>query len=150
MHSIRIIALPALAAALVSCASQNGYDTANPYGTPDGGATTVNAPYQPTAPAAPANPVYDTPAAYEDATGAPPPADPAAINPAAPATNPGHAAPAAAATTTAGNRIHVVEKGDVLSKIAQKYKVPAASIKAANNMKNDTVVLGKKLIIPPK
>jgi LysM repeat protein len=127
MQTIRIIALPSLAAAVISCTPQNDYDTANPYGVPDGGHNT------------PVNPVYDTPPAYEDVTGAPPPADPGATPPAYPTVPP-----------TAGNRIHVVVKGDYLGKIALKYNVPVASIKTANNMKNDTVVLGRKLIIPPR
>jgi N-acetylmuramoyl-L-alanine amidase len=43
-----------------------------------------------------------------------------------------------------------VIKGDSLSKISGKYHVSAASIKQANHMKNDTVVLGKKMIIPAR
>lgn len=135
MHPLRTLALLALAAAAVSCARNAGYDTGNPYGTPDAGYTA-------------ANPVYDTPAAYEDASGATPPADPGAINPAIP--RPAIAGPASAPHSAAGNRIHVVVPGDVLGKIAIKYNVPITSIKAANQMTSDTVVLGKKLIIPPR
>ena len=62
MTPIRILAPSLLALAFVSCASQKSdtYDTANPYGTADAGA--VNPP----ASTEPANPVYDTPAAYEE------------------------------------------------------------------------------------
>ena len=122
--------------ALAACAPKDsGYDTSNPYGTPDGGHT-ANAPYQAVPPV---NPTYDTPAAYEDSTGAPAPVDPAI----APTAN----VPAATAPTQAA-ATHTVVKGDTLGGIAAKYKVPMASIKKANNMTKDTVVLGKKMIIP--
>ena len=48
----------------------------------------------------------------------------------------------------AGSTVHVVGRGDSLSKIALHYRVSIASIKRANNMKNDTVRLGQKLKIP--
>ncbi|MCF7675504.1 MAG: LysM peptidoglycan-binding domain-containing protein [Akkermansiaceae bacterium] len=138
MNPIRFLALPALAAAIVSCAPQkDSYDTSNPYGTPDGGRA-ANAPYQA---GDVANPVYDTPAAYEDGGAAV--IDPAGVAPVMPA----GASSAAAATGTAATA-HVVVKGDTLSGIANKYKVPMASIKKANNMTKDIVVLGKTLIIP--
>lgn len=136
MKSIRFLVLPAVAAAFVSCApKQDAYDTSNPYGTPDGGVAPGAMPAQP---GEPVNPIYDTPAAYED-SGAPV-VDPTAVAPAAPAQPAG----GAAATT------HVVVKGDTLSGIAAKYKVTMASIKQANHMTKDTVVLGKKLIIPAR
>lgn len=47
-----------------------------------------------------------------------------------------------------GARDHYVAPGDSLWKISRIYKVPVESIKQANGMTNDTVVLGKKLIIP--
>jgi LysM repeat protein len=43
---------------------------------------------------------------------------------------------------------HYVAPGDSLWKISKQYNVPIDSIKAANSMTNDTVILGKKLIIP--
>ncbi len=46
--------------------------------------------------------------------------------------------------------IHTVVKGDTLSGISAKYKIPSASIKQANRMTNDTVVLGRKMVIPPR
>ena len=144
MNPIRILAPSVLAVAIVSCASQKAddYDTANPYGTPDGSTMP---------PQAPANPIYDTPAAYEE-SGAPSgiaevpgaPADPgAAITPAIPT------APTAPPANGAAI-IHTVVKGDTLSGISAKYKVPIASIKAANRMTNDTVVLDRKMVIPPQ
>lgn len=48
----------------------------------------------------------------------------------------------------AGAREHYVAPGDSLWKISRIYKVPVESIKQANGMTSDTVVLGKKIIIP--
>lgn len=135
MNPIRIIAPPLLAVAFVSCAAQkdNQYDTSNPYGSPDGGQAVppINQP---------ANPVYDTPAAYEEGSGTVDPA-PFPNVPAAPASP----APAHGAAT-----IHTVVAGDTLSGLSAKYNVPMASIRAANRMTNDTVVLDRKMVIPPR
>jgi LysM repeat protein len=138
MNPIRILAPSLLVVALVSCASQKSgeYDTANPYGTPDAGQTSATA-------TAPANPVYDTPAAYEESSSAP--ANTAAVPDAA-----ASPAPAPAASSNGAAIIHTVVKGDTLSGISKKYKIPAASIKQANRMTNDTVVLGRKMVIPPR
>ncbi len=46
--------------------------------------------------------------------------------------------------------IHTVVKGDTLSGLSAKYNVPMASIKAANRMTSDVVVLGRKMVIPPR
>jgi len=131
MTTIRIIAPSVIAIALASCASQKAdtYETSNPYGAPDAGAPA----------SAPVNPVYDTPAAYEEGGAAPAPAPAYADTPAAPVPSGNGAA-----------TIHTVVKGDTLSGISAKYKVPAASIKQANRMTNDTVVLGRKMVIPPQ
>lgn len=136
MTPIRIVAPSVIAIALASCASQkDAYDTSNPYGAPDAGYAGAPA----TAPATePANPVYDTPAAYEEGGAAPAPAPAYAATPAAPAPSGNGAA-----------IIHTVVKGDTLSGLSKKYKVPSASIKQANRMTNDTVVLGRKMVIPP-
>ncbi len=144
MTPIRILAPSLLAFAFVSCASQKSdtFDTANPYGTADAGA--VNPP----ASAEPANPVYDTPAAYEE-SGTTPTAPMSTAVPAAPST-PNIAVPAAPRPSSNGAAIiHTVVAGDTLSGISAKYKVPAAAIKQANNMTKDTVVLGRKMVIPP-
>lgn len=45
---------------------------------------------------------------------------------------------------------YVVQKNDCLSKIAQKYGVRVSEIKAANGMKSDRIVAGKKIIIPER
>ena len=142
MTLIRFIAPALLATAIVSCAPDKAdkYDTANPYGTAD--SSLVNPPVT-----APANPVYDTPAAYEEngTTAAVP-----AVNPAVSATAPHVSAVGVPAAPTNGAAIiHTVVPGDTLSGISAKYKVPAAAIKQANRMTTDTVVLGKKMVIPP-
>ena len=147
MNPIRILAPAAIAATIVSCASHNAdeYDTPDPYGTPDASLAAQT----------PANPIYDTPAAYEEAAGSAAagvaaidpgaPADPGAFTPAVPAVPSAPAAPANGAAI-----IHTVVKGDTLSGISAKYKVPIASIKAANRMTNDVVVLDRKMVIPPQ
>jgi LysM repeat protein len=144
MKSIHLLALPAVIA-LASCAAQK--DTPpNPYGVADAGQ--INPP----AATAPANPIYDTPAAYEEnsaaaaaiAPGAP--ADPGAYNPPTAAAPPAAVAPASNGAAI----IHTVVAGDTLSGLSAKYKVPIASIKAANRMTNDVVVLGRKMVIPPQ
>ena len=140
MKSFQLLLTSTVVAMLASCASKHsGYDTPNPYGTPDGGQA-VNIPSQPVAPA---NPTYDTPAAYEDSSAAP-----EAAAPVVPSAS-GNSTP----TAGAGGRIavtHTVVKGDTLGGIAAKYKVPMTSIMKANNMTKDTVVLGKKLVIPAR
>ena len=127
MKHIHLAATAALAAALASCAPQGAdtYDTGDPYGYADPGMAQTPAP-------AYDNPVYDTPAAYEETAATPAYQEPAAPSPTASAT------------------IHTVVKGDTLSGISSKYKVPMESIKQANRMTNDTVILGRKMVIPPR
>ncbi|CAM4042782.1 N-acetylmuramoyl-L-alanine amidase [Vibrio neonatus] len=43
---------------------------------------------------------------------------------------------------------YVVQRGDFLSKIAKNHNVSVSAIKAANNLKSDTVKVGQKLTIP--
>lgn len=139
MKSLLIPASAVLILALASCANNkhDSYDTANPYGMADSG---VNAPV------AGANPVYDTPAAYEQ-TGAAAVTSPQ-IN-AVPPVPTGPAGQSAPAYNPRGPAtIHTVVRGDTLSGIAAKYKVPAAAIKQANNMTSDVVVLDRKMVIP--
>ena len=134
MNPIRFLAVPFVAFAITSCASHKRAD----YDTP---ADAVNAPVNP-----PSNPVYDTPAAYEESgtTAAAP-----AGNVQAPV-NPGTIpAPVPAAPKNGAALIHTVVAGDTLGGIALKYKVSAAAIKQANGMTKDTVVLGRKMVIPP-
>ncbi len=140
MTPIRILTPALFAFAFVSCASQkaNQYDTANPYGTADAS--------QVSAPASEPNPIYDTPAAYEETSSTA--ATPDAYIPTASPNIP--VAPATPAVPS--NRsaiIHTVVAGDTLSGISAKYKVPITEIKQVNNMTKDIVVLGKKMVIPP-
>ncbi|MDR1435248.1 MAG: LysM peptidoglycan-binding domain-containing protein [Puniceicoccales bacterium] len=46
--------------------------------------------------------------------------------------------------------VHIVTKGDCLSKIAQKYGLKVSEIKAANAMKSDRIIAGQKIIIPER
>jgi LysM repeat protein len=126
------ILLGTLAIALASCAGQkDDYDVNSPYGTPygpaDGGALQ---------PVEPVNPVYDTPAVYEDTGIA---ATPPPITPAAPPAAPSRPA-----------NVHTVVKGDTLWGLSRQYNVSVDAIKAANNMTRDTVVLGTRLQIPAR
>lgn len=136
MTPIRILA-PALATfTMISCAPQKDdtYDTSNPSGVSANAVTPE-----------PVNPVYDTPAAYEETSGTV-----ATVPATATPTSPNIAAPAAPARSTNGAAIiHTVVAGDTLSGLSNKYKVPSAAIKQANGMTNDTVVLGRKMVIPP-
>lgn len=151
MKSIRFLAAPVLALALASCASSDKpgkNDTANPYGTADAGQAN-----------APSNPVYDTPAAYEESgtaaanTAVNPPLAPYDPTPAAATPTVRPTAPSARPTTTSPSNgaatIHTVVAGDTLSGLSSKYKVPVAEIKQANSMTSDVVVLGRKMVIPP-
>ncbi|MCB1130797.1 MAG: LysM peptidoglycan-binding domain-containing protein [Verrucomicrobiae bacterium] len=140
MKTTHLFLSAAIAAALVSCASQgdNEYDTpGNPYDAAD--ASMVNPPVDP-------NPVYDSPAAYGDAGSVD------ALAPAVPQVPPAPAIPdpTPSVPATGPATIHTVVKGDTLSGISSKYNVPMAAIKAANNMTSDTVVLGRKMVIPPR
>lgn len=139
MNLIKLIIPSAAAVALSSCATKNNdYDTSSPYGPADSGAS---AGYE----ASPSNQTYDTPAAYEDA-------GTASSNPNIPAPSAPYAPPASSASApTSGGAIattHTVVKGDTLGGIARKHSVSIASIKAANGMTSDVVVLGKTLKIP--
>lgn len=147
MNPIRPVAMSLLAFSFVSCASNHATppDTASPYGTADAGQ--VSAPVTQSA-----NPVYDTPAAYEEsgttATGG---TTATATSPSVP-TSTNQKTPAPAISKPASNGaaiIHTVVAGDTLSGISAKYKVSAAAIKQANGMTKDTVVLGRKIVIPP-
>lgn len=107
-------------------------------------------PYTP--PTEPANPIYDSPAAYEQDI----PGNPATMDPGLPV-DPGtstYTDPAAPGIATAPSRanavVHTVERGDTLSGLSSKYNVPMESIRRANNMTSDIVVLGRKMIIPPQ
>ena len=149
MSTVRYLALATAAFSLASCSlfkkggdenydtvdggNNNQYDTSNPYGVP-GDTSAESAPYQPVNPPADANPTYGQ-AAYEDHGSTTP-------SPSAPTQYTTPAAPSGAGTS------HVVVRGDTLGGIARKYGTTSAAIKQANGMTSDTVVLGKKLVIP--
>lgn len=140
MTPIRILAPSLTAFVIVSCAPQknDNYDTSNPSGVAANAATTE-----------PANPVYDTPAAYEETSGTVAAVPSVGTVPPAP-TRPNVPVPSAFVRPTNGAAIiHTVVAGDTLSGISAKYKVPSAAIKQANGMTKDTVGLGKKMVIPP-
>ena len=64
--------------------------------------------------------------------------------------------PAASPTTTAtptpsgGQQTYTVQSGDSLSTIAQRYNVTVDDLKRANNLTNDTIQVGQKLVIPAR
>jgi LysM repeat protein len=132
MTSIRILAPSLAALAFVSCASQK----TDPYAAASAGPATE-----------PANPIYDTPAAYEESSATTP--APEVTTPTAVAQSASPVATAPRAPSNGAAIIHTVVAGDTLSRISSKYKVPVAAIKQANRMTNDIVVLGKKMVIPP-
>ncbi len=141
MRSLHYLALAATAFSLTSCfnkkeenydtqgGGEGAYDTSNPYGVP-GETSAGSVPYQPVNPPAD-NPTYGQ-AAYEENSATP-------VAPAAPTS------PSAPAAASVG---YTVAKGDTLSGIAARHGVTSAAIKQANGMTSDTVVLGKKLVIP--
>ncbi len=54
------------------------------------------------------------------------------------------------APASSGSGIHVVQKGDILGRIARQYGVKIADLKAANGLTSDTIKVGQKLKIPGK
>jgi len=129
MNQKQLLAFSLFPLLLASCADQaaEDYDVSNPYAAPDYGDGTAT-------PSLPSdvNPAYDQPAVYEDTTPSVPPSVPAYTSP----------APATAA------KVHTVVRGDSLWSIGKKYGVSIDSIKQANAMTRDIVVLGSKLNIP--
>ena len=91
------------------------------------------------------DPVYDTPAAYEE-TAATPTTQPSEDPMSGTASDIG----AAVLPDHAPATIHTVVKGDTLSGLSAKYRVPMASIMSANRMTDDKVILGRKMVIPPR
>lgn len=54
----------------------------------------------------------------------------------------------AASTSPSGSRFHKVVRGDTLSEIAQKYGTSVSQIKALNNLRSNTAMLGQRLKLP--
>jgi LysM repeat protein len=148
MTPLRLLALSAFALALPSCSTSSredgDYDTSNPYGTPQYGDATAAADSVDSV-----NPIYDTPAAYEEASPTAPAPDIDVVDPGvnAPRSN---QVQAPSVNTSPGGTTHLVVKGDTLGGIARKYGVSMDAIKRANSMTKDTVVLGKTLKIPAR
>lgn len=46
------------------------------------------------------------------------------------------------------NRVHVVQRGDTLSGLAQQYGTTVADLRAANNLRSDVIRIGQALQIP--
>lgn len=55
--------------------------------------------------------------------------------------------PASTATVQAGE-MYVVQKGDVLSRIASRHGTTVNAIKQANNLKSDKILVGQQLVMP--
>lgn len=124
MKSFPFFVLSACALILTSCGNGGAdYDTA----PVDDYAAAVNP--------NPADPTYGA-AAYEENTAVPAEVDPTLV------------APDASAAPTGKVTEHYVAPGDSLWKLSKQYGVSIDAIKAANQMTNDTVILGKKMIIP--
>lgn len=45
---------------------------------------------------------------------------------------------------------YVVQSGDTMSSISQKFNIPSQSIRDSNNLSSDRLTIGKTLILPPK
>ena len=147
MIPIRILTPALFAATLVSCGSRRAdiYDTpTSSYALADQATPSVTDL---------AGTVYDAPAAYEDNS-----INPVASSSAPTATIPSSAPEPSTAMTPpppptspyGAATIHTVVAGDTLSGISAKYNIPAASIRQANRMTNDVVILGRKMVIPPR
>lgn len=127
MKTTHYLSIAALISLAVSCSPQgggDGYDVANPYAAPD----YVDETGTPIVPSD-VNLAYDSPAAYEDAA------------------TPEVSAPPYTPPTP---KVHTVGRGDTLWGLSKQYGVSVASIKSANGLTRDTIVLGAKLIIPAK
>lgn len=124
MKIARYFTVTILASIAVSCSPQaggDGYDVANPYAAPD----YVDDTGTPVLPGD-VNPAYDAPAVYEDVASTP------------------------EVYTPPRPKVHTVGRGDTLWGLSKQYGVSAASIKVANGLTRDTIVLGAKLKIPTK
>ncbi len=73
------------------------------------------------------------------------PVPPPALAPPAP---PPAVRPEPEATVAPAALVHTVVRGDTLNKLSRKYQVGVATIKKANGMKSDALMLGQKLNIP--
>jgi LysM repeat protein len=49
---------------------------------------------------------------------------------------------------SSNNNYYIVQKGDTLWSIASKYKTTVSKLKDINNLSNNLIVVGQKLLIP--
>lgn len=124
-HYLTVAAFVSIATSCAPKTGGDGYDVSNPYAAPD----YVDATGTPILPDD-LNATYDAPAAYEDV----------AITPAV----------SAPVRKAASPKLHTVVRGDTLSGLSKKYGASVASIKKANGLNRDTIVLGAKLKIPAR
>lgn len=77
---------------------------------------------------------------------APRPATPQPVSPQIGSTTSGEPSPVAVRGDA--SRIHVVEQGETLAKLAGRYEVSMASIRTANRLRGHNIQIGQKLLIP--
>jgi LysM repeat protein len=129
-----VFTLPVLL--LAACASDPSADVAAPISPGSAlSASSASASFDPSI-----NSVYDTPAAYEESGATTAESVTATATDTSAAPLPDHS-PAT---------IHTVVMGDTLSGLSAKYRVPMSSIMSANRMTDDKVILGRKMVIPPR
>ena len=49
----------------------------------------------------------------------------------------------------AGAIIHIVQRGDTLNRLARRYAITVAQLKAWNTLKTDVIYIGQRLIVGP-
>ena len=60
----------------------------------------------------------------------------------------GAKANASRASSSGGEKVHTVRAGDTLSGIARRYGTSVAKLKAVNNLKNNNLRIGARLMLP--
>jgi LysM repeat protein len=135
---------------------QNHQKAADDDSTRPSAETATNETASPTNAALAADPKPETNAAVPPAAaavpGAPAPANSGAAATAEAAPNPPPPAAAAEPAPTAprsGEKVYVVKKGDSLARIAKSHGTTVKALKAANGLKSDVILAGRKLKLPP-
>jgi len=70
--------------------------------------------------------------------------------PSEPGASPTSGPPHADTASVAGEQVYTVKSGDNLTKIAAQHGISIKALRAANNMKTDSIKVGQKLKIPAK
>jgi hypothetical protein len=116
-----------------------------PYPPAPGQPTYPSGPAQPTYPSSPevsTLPAYPTPPAYPSVPTPPP-------YPGAPSPSPYPATPDPyTPPPVSSGRSHTVQKGTRYMGLARQYGTSVGAIKSANGMTSDTIVIGKRMVIP--